>query len=140
LSFAADQGSKLLVRWAMPSGTAWSPIAGTEDWFSVRVSMNSGAAFGLLQGAGAVLVFAAVVALVLILGLYITQTRMAQAVALGLGLIAGGTAGNLLDRLRLGGVVDWLQLPLVPAFNLADVWLLLGAAVLLVWGLRRGAR
>lgn len=137
LSFAADQGSKILARRALPPGTAWSPISGAEAWFSVRVSVNSGAAFGLLQGAGAVFVFAAVVVLVLILGLYITRTQTAQPVALGLGLIAGGAAGNLLDRLRFGGVVDWLQLSLLPAFNLADVWLLLGAVVLLAWGLRQ---
>ena len=125
------------MRWALPPGTAWAPIPGAEAWFSVQLSANQGAAFGLFQGAGAVFVFAAAVVILAILGLYLTQRGMAWPVALALGLIAGGAAGNLLDRLRFGYAVDFLRVGPLPAFNLADVCLLIGAVVLLGWGLRR---
>jgi len=82
-------------------------------------------------------VFAAAVVILAILGLYLTHRLIAWPVAMALGLIAGGAAGNLLDRLRFGGAVDFLCVGPLPAFNLADVCLLLGAAVLLAWGLRR---
>lgn len=137
LAFAADQGSKLLARWALPPGTAWNPIPGAEAWFSVQLSANEGAAFGLFQGAGAVFVFAAAVAILATLGLYLMQHSMAWPLAVALGLIAGGAAGNLLDRLRFGYAVDFFRVGPLPAFNLADVGLLMGAVLLLAWGLRR---
>ena len=125
------------MRWALPPGTAWDPIPGAEAWFSVRQSVNSGAAFGLFPGAGAVFVFVAAAVLLVVFGLYLTRSPMAWPVALALGLIAGGAAGNLLDRLRFDTVVDFLRIGPLPAFNLADVCLLLGALGLLAWGLRR---
>lgn len=125
------------MRWALPLEMAWAPIPGAEAWLSVRPGVNSGAAFGLFQGAGAVFVFAAVAVILAILGLYLTQHSMTRPVAIALGLISGGAAGNLLDRLRFGGALDFLRVGPLPAFNLADVCLLIGAAALLLWALRR---
>ena len=48
-----------------------------------------------------------------------------------LGLLIGGSVGNLVDRLRLGHVTDFLDLPYWPAFNLADTFIVVGVAVLL---------
>ncbi|MDH7488185.1 MAG: signal peptidase II [Anaerolineae bacterium] len=136
LVFAADQGSKVVLRAALPEGAIWMPFPGAA-WLSLRVGTNTGAAFGLFQGAGAVFVWVAMVALVGIAWLYVRQPRMAVPVAAGLGLIAGGAAGNLLDRLLLGGAIDFVHVGPLPAFNLADVCIVLGAVVLAVGQARR---
>lgn len=137
LAFAADQGSKVAVRALLPEGAIWAPFSGAAAWLSVRVGTNTGAAFGLFQGAGAVFVWAAVAALVAIAWLYVRRPQMARLLALGLGLTAGGAAGNLLDRLLLGGAVDFIHIGPLPAFNLADVCILAGAGMIAVCQARR---
>lgn len=137
LALAADQGSKVALRALLPEGAVWAPFPGAAAWLSVRMGTNTGAAFGLFQGAGAVFVWAAMAALVAIAWLYVRRPRMARLAALGLGLIAGGAAGNLADRLLLGGAVDFIHIGPLPAFNLADVGILAGAAALAVWQARR---
>lgn len=56
---------------------------------------------------------------------------MSWPVQLGLGLVAGGAAGNLVDRLCLGYVLDFVRILFLPPFNLADLSVLSGALVLL---------
>jgi len=137
LAFAADQGSKILLRHALPDGAIWAPFPRAEAWLNLRVGANTGAAFGLFQGAGAVFVWVAAAALVGIAWAYLRQPTMAAPAAAGLGLIAGGAAGNLLDRILLGGAVDFIHVGPLPAFNLADVCIVLGAAVLAAGQVRR---
>ncbi|MGB9594410.1 MAG: signal peptidase II, partial [Anaerolineae bacterium] len=93
LALAADQGSKVVLRAALPDGAVWAPFRGAAAWLYLRVSTNTGAAFGLFQGAGAVFVWVAAAALVAIAWAYLRRPRMAAPAAAGLGLIAGGAAG-----------------------------------------------
>jgi len=137
LALAADQGSKVLLRHALPDAAVWAPFPHAEAWLNLRVGANTGAAFGLFQGAGAVFVWAAVLAIVCIVGLYLRRPTMAAPMAAALGLIVGGAAGNLLDRVRLGGAVDFIRIGPLPAFNLADVCIVAGAAVLAAWQARK---
>jgi len=137
LALAADQGSKVLLRHALPDGAVWAPFPRAEAWLNLRVGANTGAAFGLFQGAGAVFVWAAVLAIVCIVGLYLRRPTMAAPMAAALGLIVGGAAGNLLDRVRLGAAVDFIRIGPLPAFNLADVCIVAGAAVLAAWQARK---
>lgn len=130
VALAADQGSKLLLRGILPQGSIWALFGGTEAWLYLRVGTNTGAAFGLFPGAGAVFVWVAVAAIASIAWLYARRPTLPLPIATGLGLIAGGAAGNLLDRLYLGGAVDFIHVGPLPAFNLADVWIVAGAAVL----------
>ncbi len=118
-----------MLRAALPEGAVWAPFPAAATWLSVRVGTNTGAAFGLFQGAGAVFVWAAMAALMAIAWLYVRRPQMARLAAAGLGFIAGGAAGNLLDRLLLGGAVDFIHIGPLPAFNLADVCILAGAAM-----------
>jgi signal peptidase II len=57
---------------------------------------------------------------------------------LGAGLLAGGAVGNLIDRVRLDAVTDFLDPPLWPAFNLADIAITVGAVVLILVSLEGG--
>lgn len=91
---------------------------------------NEGVAFGFLGGgsrAGVILV--TVVALVFVLGWFARNTSTPNA-WFAVGLLAGGALGNLIDRLARDSVVDFIDLPAWPTFNLADVAITLGAVTL----------
>ncbi len=96
---------------------------------------NTGAAFSFFQNAGPFLSVAAVAALGIIVAAVWNPRPVAEVV--GFALIAGGAVGNLIDRLTRGDglvdgpVVDWIQLPNFPVFNLADTSITFGVAVLL---------
>jgi signal peptidase II len=90
---------------------------------------NSGVAFGLFAGGGALLVAVAALALVALLAFFVTHARRPLA-WLPTGLLIGGAAGNLIDRLLDGAVTDFVKLPHWPAFNVADMAITLGVLVL----------
>ncbi len=138
LSAGFDQGSKEWAR-TLPAG-AHPVIEGYWDW---EVGHNTGAAFSSFAGNGAtgqlVLSLIALVALVAV-GVAAARTRPEQRLQrVGLALIAGGAVGNLIDRLRLGGVTDFIRWHWHehnwPIFNVADVALVLGVGLLAVAGL-----
>jgi signal peptidase II len=124
---------------------AWAVRALDDDtvdlvWtLRLRLSFNTGAAFGLGRGLGPLLVAGAVLVLA---GLLAVGTRSVDtaAAAVALGLLVGGAVGNLIDRL-LGGhggaVVDFIDLQWWPAFNVADAAITCGAVLLVVAQLRR---
>lgn len=128
-----DQVSKQLVRTHLPEFDSVPIIANLVDFTHVE---NKGVAFGLLNDAqlpfkGGVTSALAVVALVGI-GLYARHIRREEWVArLGLSLILGGAVGNLIDRLRVGYVVDFVDVYWRTwhfwAFNAADASITIGA-------------
>lgn len=100
----------------------------------LALSFNTGAAFGLGEGAAPVLVFAAVaiVVVVLVTARTIATTPAASA---ALALVVGGAVGNLCDRLfraHGGAVVDFIDFGWWPAFNVADAAITVGAVLLVV--------
>jgi signal peptidase II len=97
----------------------------------LTLSHNEGVAFGLAGGSGAPLVAITLIALGVVLYLFHSNpTRSGMWVATG--LLAGGAVGNLADRVRVGAVTDFIDLPAWPPFNLADVAITCGV-ILLVW-------
>ncbi len=95
---------------------------------------NSGAAFGVLQGAGPLLVLTSVVGMAAIV-VYLFNPGFAHPVMrLGLALMLGGAVGNLIDRVRVGEVVDFIKVPNFPAFNVADSAITIGV-LLLAWAM-----
>lgn len=111
--------------------------------FHLTYIQNPGAAFGLL--AGQTWFFIAVTALVLLAMLFSIRW-IKQAGPLyqwALGLIAGGAAGNLIDRIRFARVVDFLDFRVWPVFNLADTAIFIGVGLILldaIQELRKGSR
>ena len=94
---------------------------------------NHGVAFGFLSGGGgAVLAFTLVALAGLVVFLALRPQRSGLWVATG--LLVGGAIGNLIDRIALGSVIDFIKLPLWPAFNLADAAITFGVLSLL-WAL-----
>ena len=91
---------------------------------------NKGVAFGALGGGGA-LVTALTLTAVVLLGVYFAFNTDRPGLWLPFGLVAGGALGNLADRVRDGAVIDFLDPVFWPAFNLADVSIVLGILGLL---------
>lgn len=118
-----------MARSSLPAGTEQVVI---PHILSFRALHNTGVAFGLLTG----LPPAAAVALALtLLGVlfYNRSARPAAAVGhVGLGLMLGGASGNIVERLRFGYVLDYLDVHVWPVFNLADAAIVVGAALLVV--------
>ncbi len=123
---AADQGTKALVRAGVELGDRDGILPGLE---LVHVR-NRGVAFGLFSDGGAVLIVIGVLSVLALLVFFATHSRR-PLVWLPTGLLLGGAAGNLIDRLREGFVTDFLDLPLWPAFNLADTAITIGVLSLL---------
>jgi signal peptidase II len=128
-----DQAIKALVVHLLPAGASVAVIQGVVGLTHVQ---NHGVAFGLLPGLPPVVTVLA--ALTLFVMLFYNRGRHAgsRTEAAGLALMAGGAVGNLLDRARLGFVVDYVDLYVWPVFNIADVAIVVGAgaiALTLVW-------
>jgi signal peptidase II len=125
-TIAADQAVKALVRSTIERGDGVDLFLGIE-LVNVR---NRGIAFGMFQGGGILLVVFAVVALVALL-VFFARHQDRPLVWLPTGLLIGGAAGNLIDRIREGSVTDFFDLSWFPAFNLADVAITFGVISLL---------
>ncbi len=109
--------------------------------FNLTYLTNKGAAFGLLNGNYGAWrqIFFVVIAVIVLIGMIIAIRRLKEQdsiCAVALGLIAGGAIGNLLDRLRLGSVVDFLDFYYKghhwPAFNVADSAITVGVGLLVL--------
>ena len=121
-----DQATKALVRAELARGERRDLILGI-DLVNAR---NRGIAFGLFSDGGAIVVVLALAALIALLAFFATHLGR-RLVWLPTGLVIAGAAGNLLDRAREGAVTDFIDLPLWPAFNVADISITVGVLTLL---------
>lgn len=93
------------------------------------LTYNDGVAFGLAGGGGIFVILLSMVALVA-LGVFVGSAPEKTGTWVAGGLILGGAVGNLIDRIRIGHVTDFLLLPHWPAFNLADCAITVGVVIL----------
>lgn len=131
---AVDQASKALVTDRIVKGDLVEVLGPLK----FTLTHNDGVAFGLAGGGGILVILLAGLALVA-LGAFIATAPESNLTWVAGGLILGGAAGNLIDRVRLGHVTDFILLPSWPAFNLADCAITVGV-ILLAWSLIMGAR
>jgi len=131
----ADQLSKTWIRSNLAIGASL-PETGL---FRLTHIPNTGSSFGLIQDQPLLLSIVALVGIVVIITVFFLipsrfiflDNRLSRA---ALGLVLGGAVGNLIDRLRLGHVTDFIDVGIWPAFNVADSAITVGA-VLLVFSL-----
>lgn len=98
--------------------------------FYLNYIENRGIASGIMQNKLWILVF--VTAIICIGGYYIYKTPyLSSLTKYSLGLLAGGAFGNFFDSIRLGYVIDFFDLAVLPVFNLADVFVTAGASMLI---------
>lgn len=136
----ADQASKAYVVAHLPLYDSWAPVKALEPFFRFTHVHNTGAAFGLFPQGGMIFLAIAIVVSVLILYFYRQIPADAWLVRLALGLQLGGALGNVIDRVRLGYVVDFFDVSYWPVFNVADSCVVLGVGVLVVVMLREERR
>ena len=133
LVIAVDQVIKYLVSTSLPFGGAWSPLSGSNPFFQIVYVANTGVAFGLFKDLGAIFIIVPLI----ISGIIIYYARHLRAdqkfLALALGLTLGGALGNVIDRARLGYVIDYFDVgvgTLRNASNFADWSIVLGVILL----------
>ncbi len=131
LVLALDQWSKYLVRTQLEVGQVWSPAEWLAAYARIIHWNNTGAAFGLLPTAGTIFTVVALGVSVAIVYYFprVPETQVVVRVALALQL--GGAVGNLIDRMLLGTVTDFISLASFPVFNVADASITVGVALLL---------
>lgn len=126
-ALAADQLTKRIVtsRLTLDQGVH---VVGP---FWIHHVQNSGIAFGLFASATSIVIVATGIAVAWMLVYFARSGSRHPVLPVALGLVIGGSASNLLDRVRLGYVTDFLDLRYWPAFNLADSFIVVGVAILL---------
>jgi signal peptidase II len=141
-----DQWTKYLVHTRFRWGESIEILG---SFFALTYVRNSGAAFGLLHRAppqfrDPFFIVVPIVALIVIFVIYVRLTREQKLTAWALSLIVGGALGNLVDRLRFGYVIDfldfhWKEVYHWPAFNVADSCIVVGVSLMFLQSLFPGA-
>jgi signal peptidase II len=112
----ADQLTKAWVR----NNLAYGEVGPSFGPVQIIHVVNSGAAFGILQGATPFLIVMSLFGLAAIVLYYVYPPMDHGLIRIALGMQLGGAIGNLLDRLRFGEVTDWIDVGDFPTFNIAD--------------------
>jgi signal peptidase II len=132
-----DQATKVSVRTWLERGESWPD----PDWLiRIRHVTNTGAAFGILQNQTLFLVVMACIGLAAIYLYYRYPPFDHWVVPIAIGMMLGGAAGNLLDRVRAGEVTDFIDFPRYPAFNVADSAIFVGVSIIIIGYLLVGQR
>ena len=119
------------------------PVPVLDDVVRFTLVHNTGAAFGLFPGSRVPFIIISILAIVVVIYLFLRETYRSLANRILLGCILGGAIGNLVDRVRLGWVVDFVDIGVGslrwPVFNVADSAVTLGV-IFLAWNLARAGR
>jgi signal peptidase II len=125
---AIDQGTKALATSLVDRGDSIELL----PFLNIQDVRNKGVAFGLGGDISAALIGVTIVLLVGLLVFLAARGEGGWLVWLPAALLLGGALGNLADRVRDGAVIDFIDLPLWPTFNLADVAITVGVLMLLL--------
>lgn len=131
-TLAADQITKWLVRESITPGESITLLSGIFNLTHVR---NAGAAFGLFPGRQSIFMLTTGVVLLAIAAYWRRSRPAAWPIVVALGLITGGSIGNLIDRATAGRVTDFFDFMLIdfPVFNIADCGIVVGVGILIAW-------
>jgi signal peptidase II len=127
-ALGADQLTKHLVSSRLALGEQVDVLGP----LSIHHVQNSGIAFGLFASATPVVIVLTGLAVAWMVAFFARSGARHPVLPVSLGLVIGGSVSNLVDRVRLGHVTDFLDLRFWPAFNLADSFIVVGVAILLV--------
>ncbi|RPJ42985.1 MAG: signal peptidase II [Candidatus Latescibacterota bacterium] len=138
-TLAFDQVTKALVALSLPHGSS-VPVLG--DKLRLTHVQNPGGAFGLFRNSGSAFAIASVAAVIVLLWALTRYEARSRASRAALGLVLGGAVGNLVDRVRFGRVVDFLDAGWGdlrwPVFNVADIAVVAGVILFLLAAMRSG--
>jgi signal peptidase II len=132
LLLALDQLTKYLVTSRLALYESWAPIPALSRLFTIHYITNTGAAFGILQNGNTFFVIVAIVVSVVLSIYYVTIPDGQRWFRLSLAMMMAGALGNMIDRLRVGHVIDFLNFQIWPVFNVADSSVVGGVLLLAV--------
>lgn len=127
-----DQWTKYLVRTQIPLGGSWSPWAWLAPYARIVHWQNTGAAFGMFQGFGLVFTVLAFIVSIAILYYFPRVPRNEWLLRITMTMMLGGAVGNLIDRLTIGTVTDFVSVGTFAVFNVADASISVGTAIMVV--------
>ncbi|MBU4532876.1 MAG: signal peptidase II [Eubacteriales bacterium] len=122
---AADQITKQIVVQQLTPGTPYPVVEGV---LNLTYILNPGGAFGFLASLELLLLAVTLLVVAVIVTLHLAIIRSGY--GLPVALLLGGAIGNLVDRLRLGAVIDFIDFGFWPVFNVADIAIVVGIALL----------
>jgi signal peptidase II len=125
-AIVADQLTKSIVSLRLPTGQA----VATLGPFSIHHVQNTGIAFGLFADSTTAVIVLTTTAVAAMLVFFGWTAQRHPLLPVALGLVIGGSIANLIDRVRLGHVTDFLDFDYWPAFNLADTFIVVGVGLL----------
>ena len=129
---ALDQVTKWLVAGALAGEEGDSRVELLWPWLALDYVENRGAAFGLFQGSSNLML---VLAVLVVLGIAVTFHRLggvSPLMPVATCLILGGAIGNIVDRVRLGFVIDFVAVGPWPKFNVADAAISVGVGLMVI--------
>ncbi|MBN1200436.1 MAG: signal peptidase II [Anaerolineae bacterium] len=135
-----DQLSKAYVVAHLDHGASWMPVGFLEPVFRFTHVHNKGAAFGLFPEGSSLFLIIALVVSVVIVYYYRKLPDGNLLLRVAMGLQMGGALGNVIDRIRLGYVIDFFHVDFWPVFNVSDSCIVLGVALLTLELLREEYR
>ena len=130
LVIGLDQLSKHYVELNLSLGVPWNPIESLRPYVSFTYITNKGAAFGMFPALSTLFTVIPIIVVIVILIYYRHLSNGQWVMTVGLGLQLGGALGNLVDRIRVGHVVDFIDFKVWPIFNIADSSIVVGVAIL----------
>lgn len=128
-----DQWTKELVRGSLPMGSVWSPWEWLSPYARIVHWHNTGVAFGMFQGMGSVFAVLAAIVSIVIIYLYNRVAGDSWILKWAMSLQLAGAVGNLIDRVTIGYVTDFISVGNFPVFNVADASISIGVVILLIY-------
>jgi signal peptidase II len=132
--FTLDQLTKYLVVQNVGMGGVWYPLP-AFDRLRILPIVNTGTACGYFPQFSIIFTLAPFFILAIVILFYRSQKQPSWLLSIGVGLIIGGAFGNLVDRLRLGYVLDFVSVSTWPIFNVADSAVSTAVVLMLLWSL-----
>ena len=131
-SILLDQAAKLIIRTSMTPGES---IPKEDRFFNILYLQNDGIAFSLFQGNRWLLVciqLTLIIAIVVVM-FHVVRKINSKVILISFAMMLGGGIGNLIDRVFLGKVVDFISIGSFAVFNIADMSLTIGCGIMLIY-------
>ena len=129
---ALDQWTKAIVRQNLDLGEMWMPLEWLSPYARIVHWYNTGVAFGMFQDKNLLFSILALAISVFLIIFYPKLTEEDWFLRIALGMQLGGSLGNLIDRLTIGHVTDFISVGNFPVFNIADASISVGVAVMIL--------
>lgn len=128
---------EFLVKYYLKTNLADQSIPLIKNVLHLTVVFNTGAAFGILKGAGTLLIYTSLIFIIILIVMLKENAKRDFFDNLAFGLIMGGALSNLFDRIAYGFVIDYIDIRIWPVFNISDTCISIGVGILIIKSLKK---